>query len=116
MRNSQIMDLSFNFSIKAIKFYKDLIGKNEYIISKQFLRSSTSIGANVYEASAAESRKDFVHKMTIASKEARETYYWIKLLDESQLVKSNTNDLQNDLNNIINVLTSIVKTTRENMR
>ena len=115
MRNSQIMELSFKFSLKAIDLYKDLTEKREYIISKQLLRCSTSIGANVFEASAAASRKDFVHKMTIASKEARETYYWLKLLEKSRLVTCEIEVHIKDLKDIMNILTAIVKTTKFNL-
>ena len=80
MKNSKIMDLSFSFSLNSITLYKELVREKEFIISKQFLRSATSVGANVFEASAACSRKDFVNKMTIASKEARESFYWLSLL------------------------------------
>jgi len=70
---SKIFDISFNFALQIIGLYKILIDKREYVLSKQLLRSATSIGANVEEAVAAQSRKDFISKMTIASKEARET-------------------------------------------
>jgi len=116
MKNSKIMDLSFRYSLKSIQLYKNLVEEKEYIISKQLLRSSTSIGANVYEASAASSRKDFVNKMAIASKEARESYYWLKLLNESKLVDTQFDDYIVDITNIINVLTAIVKTSRESLK
>jgi four helix bundle protein len=77
---------SFEFALKIIELYKTLVDSKEYVISKQLLRSGTSIGANVEEAGAAVSKKDFVSKMSIASKEARETKYWLRLLDQSQLV------------------------------
>ena len=66
--------------------------ENEFIISKQILRSATSIGANVEEAIAAQSKKDFIHKMSIASKEARETKYWLRLLDKSNHLASAINE------------------------
>lgn len=116
MKNSKIMDLSFRFSLKSIQLYKKLSKENEYIISKQLLRSSTSIGANVFEASAASSRKDFVNKMTIASKEARESYYWLKLLKEGELVNAQFDDHIVDIKNIINILTAIVKTTKNSLK
>ena len=115
MKNSKIMNLSLNFSLKSIRLYKELIREKEYIISKQFLRSATSIGANVFEASAASSRKDFVNKMAIASKEARESYYWLILLKESKLVNAKIEDQIVDIRNIINVLTAIVKTTKQSL-
>ena len=85
----------------------------EYVISKQLLRSGTSIGANVEEAVAASSRRDFLHKMTIASKEARETVYWLRLLDESNLV-TDLDVLQqlDQANELVRLLTAIVKTTK----
>lgn len=76
MKNqSLIQKRSFNFSLSIIKLYQFLSSKNEYILSKQILKSATSIGANVEEATAGQSRKDFITKMSIASKEARETKY-----------------------------------------
>ena len=71
---------SFEFSLNIIALYKKLVEENEYVISKQILRSGTSIGANIQEASAAFSKKDFLYKMSISSKEARETKYWLQLL------------------------------------
>ncbi len=106
------MDMALNFSLNSIILYQELVRNKEYIVSKQFLRSSTSIGANVFEASAAASRKDFANKMTIASKEARESYYWLLLLKEGKLVNIELDGLVEDVLNIINVLTAIVKSTR----
>jgi len=80
LKNNPIKERSFNFALSIVKLYKILQEKNEFIISKQLLRSGTSIGANIEEASAAQSKKDFLHKMSIASKEARETSYWLRLL------------------------------------
>ncbi len=115
MRKSKIMELSLNFSLSSIHLYQELIKEREYIISKQFLRSATSVGANVFEASAASSRKDFVYKMSVASKEARETYYWLILLNKGQLVSVGVDAQMRDIRIIINVLTAIVKTTRERL-
>ena len=86
-KDNKILALSFDFSIQIIELYKTLIEQKEYVISKQVLRSATSIGANVEEANAAQTKKDFITKMSIASKEARETKYWLRLLQKSQLVK-----------------------------
>ena len=115
MKRSKIMEMSLKFSFSAIKLYRELINKKEYIISKQLLRSATSIGANVFEASAASSRKDFINKMTIASKEARESYYWLILLSEGKLVEVQVEDQMKDISSIINILTAIVKTTKDNL-
>lgn len=75
MRKNVIRSKSFQLAIHSIDVYKALIKKNEYVLSKQFLRSATSIGANVHEAINAQSKKDFTMKMSIASKEAQETIY-----------------------------------------
>lgn len=113
-KKSIIKDKSFNFSLSIIKLYSLLNEQKEYVISKQLLRSATSIGANVNEAIAGESRKDFVHKMSIASKEARETLYWLELLNESKLVDLDYSTHVNDCVELIKIITSIVKTTKQN--
>lgn len=87
MKNNPIKERSFKFALSIIKLYKKLQGQNEFIISKQLLRSGTSIGANIEEVTAAQSKKDFLHKMSIASKEARETSYWLRLLKDGDLIK-----------------------------
>lgn len=115
-RSNPILDKSFNFSLRVIELYKFLKENNEYVISKQLLRCSTSIGANVNEAIAAQSKKDFITKMSIASKEARETDYWLKLLKESQLVKYNYDSYLKDIEEIIKILTSIVKTSQQSLK
>ncbi|MDU4660365.1 MAG: four helix bundle protein, partial [Clostridium butyricum] len=84
MSSSIIKDKSFNFALEIIDIYKYLtITKKEFILSKQLLRSGTSIGANIKEALKGQSRKDFLSKMSIALKEAEETEYWIQLLIQS---------------------------------
>lgn len=115
MRNNLISDLSFSFSLKIIKLYQNLLKKQEYVISKQLLRSSTSIGANIAEALDAFSKKDFAYKMSIAKKEARETQYWLMLLKESSLTNKNLQEYLEDIQRIIRILTSIVKTTTEKL-
>lgn len=107
---------TFNFSLKIIKLYTELKTQNEFVLSKQLLRSGTSIGANVEEASAAQSKRDFITKMSIASKEARETKYWLRLLNESKLTDINFQALIEDVEEIIKIVTSIVKTSQENLR
>jgi four helix bundle protein len=110
--NGPVYVKSFNFALSIIKLYKRLQSLKEYIISKQLLRSGTSIGANVNEASAAFSRKDFLYKMSIASKEARETFYWLELLNESDLVELKLSKEIEDCDELIRLLTAIVKTTK----
>ena len=111
-KENVILDKTFNFSLKIIELYKYLSNNKEYIISKQLLRSGTSIGANVEESTAAQTKKDFITKMSIASKEARETRYWLRLLKKSQLVSGNYDEYLNDIDEIIKISTSIVKTAQ----
>jgi len=80
-----VEEMSFDFALKIIRLYKQLVDKNEFVIFKQLLKSWTSIGANIEEANACQSKKDFLSKMSIASKEARETRYWLRLLDQSEI-------------------------------
>lgn len=112
---NKVLELSFEFSLKIIELYKLLIQRNEYVLSKQVLRSGTSIGANVEEAMAAQTRKDFITKMSIASKEGRETRYWLRLLDKSKLVDLDYSIHLNSIEHLINILTKIVKTSQENL-
>ena len=99
--DNKILSLTFDFSIQVIGLYKILIQHNEFVISKQLLRSSTSIGANVEEANAAQSKKEFIQRMSIASKEARETKYWLRLLDKSQIIKYDYSEYLKDIEHII---------------
>ena len=115
MSGSIIKNKSFELSLKIIKLYKKLLNEKEYVISRQLLKSGTSIGANVEEALAGQSKKDFIAKMSISSKEARETKYWLRLLKESELTLLNVNDELVDIEEIIRILTSIVKTSQENL-
>ena len=110
---NKILEMSFDFSLLIISLYKKLIENKEYILSKQLLRSATSIGANVEEAIAAQSKRDFISKMSIASKEARETRYWLRLLDKSKLVEIEYLPYLNAVEHIINILIKIVKTSQE---
>lgn len=114
MAESIIQKKSFEFALENIQLYRQLQEKREYVISNQLLRSGTSIGANIEEASAGQSRKDFLAKMSIASKEARETQYWLRLLQASQLVNVDVSQHLNHVAELIRILTSIVKTTSEN--
>ncbi len=113
-KENMILNKSFDFALSIIKLYQDLKDHNEYVISKQLLRSGTSIGANVEESIAAISRKDFVAKLSIASKEARETRYWLRLLDKSDLIKISLKKYLDEIEDIVNILTAIVKTTQSN--
>lgn len=88
---------------------------NEFVLSKQLLRSGTSIGANITEAIAGESKKDFLHKLQISLKEARETKYWLLLLHKSQLVTAEYQLYLNKIEDIINILGRSIKTTQKNL-
>src|SRR3954451_24204923 len=85
MRENAVQHRTFDFAPQVIALYTQLRHDHEYVLSKQLLRSGTSIGANVEEALAGQSRSDFISKMSIARKEARETKYWLRLLQGSQL-------------------------------
>src|SRR5262245_40032684 len=113
MGQSIIQQRSFDFALDVIRLYRELQNCHEYVLSKQLLRSGTSIGANVEEAGAGQSRNDFLAKMAIASKEARETRYWLRLLQKSQLVNVDVTKELACVDELIRILTSIVKTTRE---
>jgi len=113
-KENLIVDKTFKFSLTIIELYRLLIDNKEFVLSKQILRSGTSIGANVEEAIGAISKKEFTAKMGISLKEARETRYWLRLLDKSQLKEKNyTNELK-EIEEIINILTAIVKTSQGN--
>lgn len=112
MKENVVKNKSFDFSLSIIELYKKLQKQREFVISKQLLRSATSIGANIAESEASESRADFVHKLSIASKEARETLYWLKLLERSSLTDIRVNEYIEKCNEIIRLLTSIVKTIK----
>ena len=110
-KDNLIKNKSFEFALSVVDLYKKLTKENEFIISKQLLRSATSIGANIEEAIGAQSRKDFIHKLSIALKEARETRYWLLLLDKSDLTQENCAQYLEKINEIIAILTKIIKTT-----
>lgn len=113
-RQNIIVQKSYTFALAIIQLYKTLSDKKEYVLSKQVLRCGTSIGANIHEAVGSESKKDFVHKLGVALKEARETSYWLNLLKDSDYIE---NDLFASLipncNEIIKILNSIILTTKE---
>lgn len=110
--NNLILDRSFEFSLKIISLFRELKKNNEFVLSKQILRSGTSVGANVEEGVAGYSKADFTHKMGIALKEAREVRYWLRLLDKSQLVPGDYSWYINESTEIMNILGAIVKSSR----
>ena len=110
---SAVADKSFEFSVRIVNLCKYLrYKKKEFVLSKQLLRSGTSIGANVHEGRRAQSRADFLAKMSIALKEANETYYWLKLLYRTEyLSKEEYLSMYADIDEILRILTAICKTT-----
>lgn len=113
--NNIILEKTFAFSLSIISLYSQLKNDKEYVLSKQLLRAGTSIGANAEEAIAAQSKRDFINKMSIAAKEARETRYWLRLLDKSQLVKHDYATYLNSVDEILRIITAIVKTSQESL-
>ena len=109
-----IYDKSFIFAKRIVKLYKFLkIEKKEFILSKQLLRSGTSIGANIKEARYAQSNRDFIAKLSISLKEANESEYWIELLKEEYLTKEQANSLLNEVREIIALLVTTIKKSKE---
>ncbi|MCX6165519.1 MAG: four helix bundle protein [Ignavibacteriae bacterium] len=110
-----ILDKSYSFSLRIIKLYKFLCeNKKEFVMSKQILRSGTSIGANVNESQAAETKNDFVHKLGIAAKEIRETEYWLKLLKDSEYLEENSfNSLIQDCEELRKIVNSIILSSKQ---
>lgn len=115
MKENLVKDKSYAFALAVIKLYQSLTERKEFVLSKQLLRSATSIGANIEEATAGQSRADFLSKMSIASKEARESNYWLRLLRDSQIAsEQEIQPLLAESESLIRIITSIVKTTVEN--
>ena len=105
---------SFVFALSVIETYKQMTKQHEYVLSKQLLRAGTSIGANIQEAQAAYSRKEFAAKMSIASKEARETRYWLLLCKYGKLSNLSVDHLITANEELIRMLTAIVKSAQSN--
>ena len=117
--DAPIKELSYDFACRIVRLFQYLTEDSsykEFIVSKQVYRSGTSIGANICEAQNAQSRPDFLSKMTIASKEANETDYWLNLLhDNGYLNNRQFSSLDNDMKRLLHKLLAIVKTTKENI-
>jgi len=110
-----ITDRSFNFAVRIIRLCKFLEKQDRVsrTLANQLLRSGTSIGANVEEAQAGQSKADFIAKMSIARKEARETHYWLKLLKATEIVKNDLiTEIIQESDELVRILTSIVKTAQ----
>lgn len=116
MRNNVIHDKSYAFALRIVKAYKYLSeNKKEYVLSKQVLRSGTAIGALVKESEHAQSKADFINKLSIALKEANETAYWLTLLKDGDFIDENSFiSIKTDCDEIIKILVAIIKTSKDN--
>lgn len=114
--NNILADKAISFAIRIVNCYKFLTEEEkEYIMSKQVLRSGTSIGANIHEAIHGQSRADFISKMSIALKEASETSYWLVILYKTEFLDDKSyKSLKRDIDEIIRILISTIKTTKKN--
>ena len=116
MDGNAVVEKSFDFAVRVVNLYKYLNREHkEYVLSKQILRCGTSIGANVAEAQRGQSKADFVSKMSIALKEANETYYWLRLLYRTDyLRKEQFDSLEKDIQELVGLLMAICKTANTN--
>ena len=115
MKDNVVKDKSLEFAVRIVNLYKFLVNEQkEFVMSKQILRSGTSIGANIREAEQAQSRADFINKLNIALKEANETEYWLELLIRTEYItREQYESINNDSTEINKLLISIIKTTKK---
>lgn len=111
-KENPLVTKSFEFALEIVRTSQSLQLKKEYILSKQLLRSGTSIGAMVTEAQQAESRADFIHKLSIANKEAHETRYWLRLLKASGIINNEAEKLIGSCEDLIKLLVKIINTSK----
>lgn len=111
-KQNLIMDLSRQFALKVLLFCNTLSQERHFALKEQLLRSGTSIGANVREAQNAESRRDFIHKLKVAAKEAGETEYWLILCDKSEVLPQPPSEMIKELESIQRVLGKIISTSK----
>jgi four helix bundle protein len=116
-KQNPLKDKSFQFALKIVKFYTFLSEqKREYVMSKQLLRSGTSIGANIREAQNAQSKADFIHKFSISQKECDETLYWLELLSQSGFLEEKEfTTIHQEANELLRMLKSSILTTKQNI-
>ena len=118
MKEDNVIQLkSYNFALRMVKLYRFLTEKKkEYVLSKQILKSGTSIGANVEEALGAQSKADFICKLAIAYKEARETHYWIRILRDSKYItEKQASSILKDIEDILNIIAKIQITSKKKL-
>ena len=115
MKQNVLKSKSFEFAVSVTNCCRDLIERREYVLSKQLLRSGTSIGANVRESTYATTRRDFLYKLYVALQECNETMFWLELLNASRYLEHKTFiGLHQSANELLKILSSITKTLREN--
>lgn len=116
-KKSLVYNKAYDFAVQIVKLYRKLSNeKKEYILSKQLVRSGTSIAANIREGLEGQSKKDFISKLSISLKEAAETEYWLELfVDTDILEKDEAKDLLKDIGEIKRMLASIIKTSKQNL-
>lgn len=112
---SVLLDKSFAFAVRIVKLFEHLrASRKEYVMSKQLLRSGTSVGALVREAQNAESRRDFIHKLAIAQKECDESLYWLELLRETEYLTSEEfESISSDASELLKIIRSAILTTKK---
>lgn len=117
MKENVVLDKAFNFAERAYKLHRYLFTeKKEFILAKQILRCGTSIGANLEEANGAQTKKDFIAKVSIAYKEARETSYWLRLIKQVELIEDiHFESIHKDCQDMIKLLSSILITAKTNL-
>lgn len=117
MKESILREKSYQFALRIIKLYQFIVSeKREYVLSKQILRSGTSIGANIEEAAQAQSKSDFIHKLSIAQKESFETDYWLRLFkDSNYLTEKQADSVLSDCRELQKLMTSSIKTAKANL-
>jgi four helix bundle protein len=115
MKKNVVKSKSFDFAVRIVNLSKFLNDNKEFVLSKQILRSGTSIGALIREPEHAESKADFIHKMSIAQKEANETKYWLDLLFKTEYIDDSMNSsMINDINELRKLIASIIITSKNN--
>lgn len=115
-RKNEVLELSFKLALLIIDFSELLEEKRKYVIASQLLKSGTSIGANIREAQSCESKRDFIHKLKIAHKEAEETEYWLLLCEKAKTYESPSTEIKQVLLSVQKLLSKIISSTRINLK
>jgi four helix bundle protein len=113
LKKNPLLDRSFEFAVGMVRLCRKLSQNKEFVISRQLLKSGTSIGANIEEAIAASSKRDFAYRMSVACRECRETRYWLRLIQATSMMDDDLRPLIDESTELIMILTKIVKTSGE---